>query len=388
MANPAWTADGRKLPMSKRDYYEVLEVDRGASADEVKKAYRKKALKYHPDKNPGDKDAENSFKEATEAYEVLRDSQKRAAYDQFGHAGVSSSAAGGGFAGQDFDISDALRAFMRDFGFGDFFGGAGASAGRRGGGRRQHRGSDLQIKVDLTLGEIAKGVEKKIKVAHEVRCDTCSGSGARKGAEPTVCDVCGGSGEIRQVQRSLFGQFVNVAECHRCGGGGTVVTDPCGDCRGTGTIRGEETISVKIPAGVTSGNYITISGRGDVGERGGPPGNLYVVIEEEEHELFERHGNDIIMDMPVTVSQLALGTKVEVPTLEKKVLLKIPAGTPSHKVFRLKGKGIPRLNSYGKGDQLVRVVAWVPKKVSKEESELLKKLDESLSKKVPKPGEQ
>lgn len=373
--------------MSKRDYYDVLGIDRDATADQIKKAYRKLALQFHPDRNPGNKEAEESFKEATEAYEVLRDAEKRRLYDQFGHAGVSGAGAGaghGGFGGVDFDLSDALRAFMRDFGggfpFGDIFG---RSEGAQ---PRQRAGSDLQVKVGLTMEEVAKGATKQIKVHKQIRCKTCSGSGASPGSGTETCSVCSGTGQIRQVQRSLFGQFVNVHPCHRCHGAGKVIKDPCGDCAGTGTIRGTETVSVKVPPGVATGNYISVEGGGDVGERGAPAGNLYVIIEEKPHDLFERHGYDIVMDLPLSVSQLALGTKVEVPTLDGRVMLKVPPGTPSHKIFRLKGRGIPRLNSYGRGDQLVRVVAWIPDKLSAEEKELFDELDKSLGKKVPRPG--
>ena len=372
--------------MSKRDYYDVLDVDRSATADDIKRAYRKKALQYHPDKNPGDKQSEENFKEATEAYEVLRDAEKRGLYDQFGHAGVSNSARSGAYGpGAEFDLSDALRAFMRDFGgfgFGDIFGGGGGTATRQ----RQRAGNDLQARVQLTLEEIAEGVEKQIKLTNLVGCAKCSGSGAEPGSDSQVCDTCGGVGQIKHVQRSLFGQFVNVVECNRCHGDGRIIKTPCEECSGTGTVKGSETISVKVPAGVATGNYITVSGHGDAGERGGPRGSLYVIIEEEEHDIFERHGNDILMDMPLTIAQLTLGTKIEVPTLDNKVILRVPAGTPSHKIFRLKSKGIPRLNSYGRGDQLVRVFAWVPEKPTAEEKELLKKLDKLLGKKVPPPG--
>jgi molecular chaperone DnaJ len=372
--------------MSKRDYYEILGVDRGATVDQIKKAYRKLALQYHPDRNPGDKTAEEKFKEATEAYEVLRDSEKRAAYDQYGHAGVSGRPGGEGFGpGVEFDLSDALRAFMRDFGsfgFGDLFGG-GQRSDTRG---RQRRGRDLQVRLKLTLEEVASGVEKQIKVNSLVPCGACGGSGARPGSRATTCDACGGTGQTKNVQRSIFGQFVSVTECSRCGGEGKTISDPCTECRGTGTIRGSEKITVKIPAGVSTGNYITISGAGDAGERGGPRGSLYVVIEEIAHERFERHGNDTLMELPLTVGELALGTKIEVPTLTGPVLLKIPAGTPSHKVFRLKGKGVPRLNSYGRGDHLVRVVAWIPDHLTKEEKRLLEDLDKTLAGKVPRGG--
>jgi molecular chaperone DnaJ len=373
--------------MAKRDYYEVLGVDRNTTTEQIKKAYRKLALQYHPDRNPGDTTAEEKFKEATEAYEVLRDPQKRELYDQYGHAGISGRPGepGAGF-GVEFDLSDALRAFMRDFGsfgFGDLFGTGGRSTTAR---ERSRRGRDLQVRLKLTLEEVAEGVEKQIKVTSQVACSECGGSGGRPGSRTVTCEVCGGSGQIKHVQRSIFGQFVNVAECHRCGGEGRIVADPCTACAGTGTVRGSGQVNVKIPAGVSSGNYVTISGGGDAGERGGPKGNLYVIIEEIPHPLFERHGNDILMELPLTVSQLALGTKAEVPTLSGTVLLKIPPGTPSHKIFRLKGKGIPRLNSYGRGDQLVRVVAWIPDRLTKEERRLLEELEKSLSERTPRPG--
>jgi molecular chaperone DnaJ len=372
--------------MAKRDYYDVLGVDRNATTDEIKKAYRQHALRHHPDRNPGDKEAEEKFKEATEAYEVLRDSEKRSLYDQYGHAGVSGrgAAEGPGFGG-GFDISDALRAFMRDFGgfdIGDLFGGGTRTATRQ----RQRAGNDLQVKVRLTLEEVATGVEKQIRVASRERCSECDGSGAARGSEAATCEACGGSGQVRHVQRSIFGQFVNVTECHRCRGEGRVVKNPCRSCDGTGTRKGSETISVRIPAGVATGNYITVSGHGDAGERGGPRGNLYVIIDEIPHRIFERHGNDVLMDLPLTFTQLAMGTKTEVPTLDGTVVFKVPPGTPSHKIFRLKGRGIPRLNSYGKGDQLVRVYAWVPTTLSDAEKKLLLDLDKSLSRKLPEPG--
>jgi molecular chaperone DnaJ len=375
--------------MSKRDYYEVLGVDRNAAKDEIKKAYRKLAFKYHPDKNPGDKPAEESFKEAAEAYEVLSDPERRSLYDQYGHAGLGGAGAagrspfGGGGGAAGFDLSDALRAFMRDFGglggFEEMFGG-----GARGGGR-SHRGRDLQIRVELKLSEIAAGVEKSIRVNKLVKCGTCAGSGSTSGKTAT-CDVCGGTGQIRHVQRSILGQFVNVTECHKCGGAGVSVVDPCRDCNGTGQVRGSETVKVKIPAGVASGNYINVRGGGDVGERGAASGDLYVIIEETQDDLFERHGNDVLIDLPLTYTQLTLGTRVEIPTLDGKVAFKVPAGTPSNKIFRMKGKGIARLNSYGRGDQLVRVVVWVPENVSKEEARLLRELDKSLSPRAPKVG--
>jgi molecular chaperone DnaJ len=381
--------------MAKRDYYDVLGVDKNAAKDDIKKAYRKLAFKFHPDKNPGDKDAEENFKEATEAYEVLNDAEKRNLYDQYGHSGLGGAGGqgpfGGGFGGFQggFDLSDALRAFMRDFG--GFGGGGGGGfeemfgGGRqRSGGRRVRKGRDLQLKVELTLQEVADGVTKQIRVNKQVKCGDCSGSGSREGGELATCEVCQGTGQIKHVQRSLLGQFINVTECHQCHGEGVIVTDPCRSCNGSGVVRGKETVSVKIPPGVATGNYISVRSGGDMGERSGVAGDLYVIIEEKEDPLFERHGNDVLIDLPLTYSQLALGTKLEIPTLGGKVLFKIPAGTPSHKIFRMKGKGIPRLNSYGRGDQLVRVMAWVPDKVDKKETELLKQLDETLAGRLPR----
>jgi molecular chaperone DnaJ len=372
--------------MSKRDYYEVLGVQRGAGKDEIKKAYRKLAFQFHPDKNPGNKEAEEKFKEATEAYEVLSDEERRRVYDQVGHAGMGRGAAGGspfggGFGGgfEGFDLSDALRAFMREFG--GFEGGFGGAAG---GGARTRKGRDLQVRVHLTLEEIARGIEKQIRVTRLVDCATCHGSGAKDGSTPATCQTCSGTGQIKQVQRTILGQFINVVECSACDGEGTIIRDRCHDCNGTGTVRGSETVKVKIPAGVVSGNYITVRGHGDAAGRGGRNGDLYVVIEEEEDDRFVRHDNDVLIDIPLTYTQLTLGTKLEVPTLEGKVLLRVPAGTPSHKILRLKGKGIPRLNGHGRGDQLVRVVAWVPEKVSKKEEEILKELEKSLSGRAPR----
>ncbi len=372
--------------MSKRDYYEILGVDKNATADEIKKAYRKLAFKFHPDKNPGDQQAEDSFKEATEAYEVLNDAQKRSMYDQYGHAGMGGAGGDpfGGMGAGGFDISDALRAFMRDFGgfggFEDFFGGAGAGGGRQ----AQRKGRDLQVKVKLSLAEIATGVEKQIKVNKLVPCDTCDGSGAREGSQPQTCSTCGGAGQVKTVQRSILGQFVNVSECPTCHGEGSTVSDPCRECNGTGQVRGSETIKVTIPPGVAEGNYITVRGGGDSGPRGGRNGDLFVIVEEKDDENFTRHGNDVVVDVPLTYTQLALGTKMEIPTLTGKAALKVPAGTPVNKLFRMKGKGIPHLNGYGKGDQLVRVTVWVPEKVSKQEEKLLKELDDHLAKRAPK----
>jgi molecular chaperone DnaJ len=356
--------------LTKRDYYEVLGVERGASADAIKRAYRKRALEYHPDRNPGDDTAEERFKEATEAYEVLTDSEKRARYDQFGHAGVEA----GGYGAPHFtDISEALRTFMRDFGFGgfDFFGGG---AGETTGDRR--RGSDLQLKLRLTLEEIAAGVKKTLSVKKQVRCATCDGTGAASGSSRMTCSTCGGRGVVRQVSRSLFGQFVRESACPQCDGLGEIVRDPCRDCQGEGRHRGEETITVQVPPGVTTGNYIPLRGQGDIGLRGGPAGDLMVVIEELEHDIFVRHGNDILLDLPVSYAQAALGDRVEVPVLDGHVRLQIPAGIQSGKMLRIRHRGLPALRGGARGDQLVRVRVWTPSKLSSTERELLEKLRE------------
>lgn len=376
--------------MAKRDYYEVLGIGRDASPEEIKKAYRKLALKYHPDKNPGDKEAEEKFKEATEAYEVLRDPEKRSNYDRFGHDAMKGGGAGG-FDFGGFDLSDALRAFMRDFGVGGGGGGFESFFGsQRGGGRRRgaakQRGRDLQIRLKLTLREVARETVKKIKVTRKVPCTACGGKGAAKGSGRKTCPSCGGSGEIRKTSQSLFGTFVNVAICPTCGGEGSIITEPCDECDGEGTRKGTSGVEVKIPAGVATGNYITLSGQGDAGPRGGPPGDLIILIEEKEDDVFERHGFDVLLDLPVSFTQLALGDKVRIPTLEGKAALKIPAGTHSHKIFRLKGKGIPRLHSHGRGDQLVRLLAWTPQKIDDEGKQILERLQEKTGKDVPGPG--
>jgi molecular chaperone DnaJ len=354
--------------MTQRDYYEVLGLERGASADDIKKAYRKMAMKYHPDRNQGDQDAELRFKEASEAYEVLKDPQKRQRYDRFGHEGVK----GGfdGFAGFDFDLSDALRTFMSEgFGFGDVF--AGSRTGSR---TRRYRGADLQLQLPLTLEEITSGVKKTIKLKKWIVCDVCSGSGGASGDAYMTCLQCQGAGEVRNVSQSLFGQFVNITSCPRCNGEGKVLKDPCKNCSGDGRIEGEGVLNVDIPAGVATGNYITVRGEGNIGPRGGPAGDVIVLIEEKEHEYFERHGDDVLYDLPLSFSQAALGTEVEVPTLGGKAKLMIPAGTQSHKILRMRNKGIPRLQGHGRGDQMVRVIVWTPTKLSAKEKEMLEEL--------------
>ncbi|MAF27049.1 MAG: molecular chaperone DnaJ [Gemmatimonadota bacterium] len=369
---------------TKRDYYEVLGVERGASVEEIKKAYRKKALEHHPDRNPGDAGAEEKFKEATEAYEVLHDPEKRQRYDQFGHASVSGQPGGGGFGGQGFDLSDALRAFMRDFGgFEDGSGGGFGDVFGRGSG--PGRGRNLQVRIVLSLEDVVEGVSRKIRLKRMGSCSDCNGSGGRAGAGPTACGQCGGSGQIRRVQRSLLGQFVQVAPCGACRGTGRAVGDPCPACRGEGRREVRETISVEIPAGVAEGNYIPIPGKGNAGRHGGPAGDLIVVIEEKPHELFERHGDDVVCDVPVSFPMAVRGGHVEVPTLRGVASLTIPAGTQSHQVFRLRGQGLPHLHSSRKGDQHVRVRVWTPKKLSREEKLILDKLGEIMNEKTPAP---
>jgi molecular chaperone DnaJ len=368
--------------MAKRDYYEILGLERDASEDEIKKAYRRLAIKYHPDKNPGDKNAEEAFKEATEAYEILKDPEKRQIYDRYGHDGLRGGGGFNGFGG--FDISDALRAFMRDFGgfdFGDLFGMGGGARGRRGG---PERGRDLQVTIDLTLEEIAKGIEKSIKVKRQVVCESCGGSGAERGSAKRTCTRCNGSGQVRTVSRSIFGQFVNIQVCPTCGGEGQIIEKRCPECNGRGTVGGSTTVKVKIPAGVSAGNYLAVRGAGDYGPRGGPPGDVMVVVNELEHEHFTRHRDDIICEIPLSFSQAALGAEVEIPTLDGPTDLKIPSGTQSGKIFQLRGKGIPHLNSFGRGDELVRIIVWTPEKLSDEEKQLFMKLGQMHGEKPPK----
>jgi molecular chaperone DnaJ len=363
--------------MSKRDYYDVLGVDRSATVDEIKKAYRKKAFEFHPDRNPGDSGAEDKFKEATEAYEVLHEDEKRKRYDQFGHAGVDGGFSGAGAEGfGGFDLSDALRAFMRDFGgFEDVMGG-----------RRVRQGQNLQVRLKLTLEEVAQGAKKKIKLKRYAACTPCRGSGAKPGTGRSTCPDCRGAGQVRQVQRSLLGQFVSVAPCRRCRGTGEVVIEACPTCNGEGRVQVAETISVDVPAGVAEGNYIPIQGKGHVGPQGGPPGDLIVLIEEKPHDVFERHGDDILCDVPIPFVTAALGGKIDVPTLESTARVEVPAGTQSHKVFRLRSQGIPHLHSSKRGDLLVRVRVWTPKKLSSDEKRILEELRE-VQQETPQPGQ-
>lgn len=358
-----------------RDYYEILGVPRDADENAIKKAYRKLALKYHPDRNDGSPEAENSFKEATEAYEVLRDSEKRAAYDRFGHAGVKGSGGGGaGFTG--FDFSDALNIFMRDFGgrgFEDLFGGR---SGRGGGRRRATRGSDIRIRVPVTLEEVAAGVKKKIMIKALRPCEACDGSGAEGESAPTRCDTCSGTGEVRRVQRSVLGQMVSVSPCPNCRGEGRVIDVPCTVCHGEGLTRAEETIEVDVPPGVSSGDYITVRGRGNAAARGGAPGDVIVVLDVEESPDFVRDGADLIYQLPITFTQAALGVEVEVPTIGGSARLRIPPGTQSGRLLRMRGRGLPRLRGGGSGDQLVRVVVWTPTELDSKQQRLMEQLAE------------
>ncbi len=355
--------------MAKRDYYDVLGVSRGASPEEIKKAYRQMAVKYHPDKNPGDKDAEEKFKEAAEAYEILSDAGKRQQYDRFGHDGLRGAAMGGDPFG--FDLSDALRTFMEGFGgFGDIFGGGGQ--GRSG----PRRGKDLQVRLKLTLKEVAFGVDKKIKIKRYQQCSTCDGKGAESAQDVKTCSQCHGTGQVRQVSKSLFGQFVNITTCPVCQGEGKVVSKPCKSCHGDGRVRGEATLDVHIPAGVSTGNYLTLQREGDAGPKGGPSGDVHVVIEETSDPLFERHGDDILTVLNISMPQAVLGDEVDIPTLNGKARLQIDPGTQSQKILRMRGKGIQHLHGSGRGDQLVRVNIHTPEKVSKETRQLFLKLAE------------
>ena len=353
-----------------RDYYDILGVNRSADADTIKKAYRKLALQYHPDRNGGSKDAEDQFREATEAYEILRDADKRSAYDRYGHAGVRGSGAGAGFAG--FNFADALEVFMRDFGgfgMGDLFSQAG---GRRG--SQMRRGSDLRVRLPLTIAEVATGAKKTLKLQVLESCSGCNGSGAANGATPVRCTNCNGSGEIRRVQRSFLGQLVSVTPCNQCGGEGQRIEQLCPQCNGRGVEQKEKTVEVEIPAGVSSGDYLTLKGQGNAGARGGSPGDILVVMDVEEDPRFMRDGNDLVFELPITFTQAALGADVEVPTVNGVARVKIPAGTQSGKLLRLRGKGLPHLQGTGHGDLIVRVVVWTPTTLTAEQEALIKKL--------------
>ncbi|HEY2064591.1 MAG TPA: molecular chaperone DnaJ [Gemmatimonadaceae bacterium] len=351
------------------DFYSVLQVERTASDDEIKKAYRKLAMTYHPDRNGGSKDAEERFKQITEAYDVLRDPQKRAAYDRYGEAGLRGGA--GGF--HHVDLTEALSIFMRDFGgfsgFGDLFGGAQGGANPR-------TGADVKVSVQLTLAEVATGVEKELKLRVLDACDHCQGSGAEPGSKVRQCATCAGQGEVRRAQRSFFGQFVTVAPCPTCKGEGRIIESPCKKCRGEGRMRGDKTIKVQIPAGVATGQYMTMRGVGNAGARNGERGDVHVVFEVADDPRFERDGEDLYTEVFLTYPQLVLGATVEVPTVTSSVALSVPAATQSGQVFHLRGRGLARINSSGTGDLHVRVQLWTPDKLSAEEEQLIGRLAE------------
>ena len=359
----------------KRDYYEVLGVSKDASPEELKKAYRQLALKYHPDRNPNNKEAEEKFKEAAEAYEVLSNPDKRARYDRYGHAGMSGFGGGGGQGMSMDDIFSQFGDLFADFGLGSFFGG-GFSGGSRSGGTVRQRGSNIRVKVKLNLQEIEKGVKKKIKVNKYVPCEHCHGSGSENGQTET-CPTCKGHGQVMQRMNSIFGQMQTATTCPNCGGLGTIIKNKCTHCNGEGIVKGEEIIEIDIPAGVGDGMQLTLRGKGGAGPRNGVTGDLLVLIEEEPHPDFERDGSNLIYNLFISVTDAILGTEAEVPTVSGKVRVKIAPGTQSGKVLRLRGKGLPNVNSYGTGDLFVNVNVWIPKKVSKDEERVLQNLSQS-----------
>ena len=373
--------------MAKRDYYEVLDVPKNASADDIKKSYRKKALEFHPDRNPNDKSAEEKFKEAAEAYDVLSDADKRARYDRLGHAGVDGNyGAGGGFQGMDMDEILRRFGFDSDDIFGEFFGGGRRRSG--GGGRaRGERGSNLRMRVKLTLEEIATGVNKKIKVRKQVPCNTCNGSGARDPNSVETCGTCRGSGVVNRVTQTPFGMMQTAVPCPTCNGAGQTIKSPCNVCKGDGRVFGEETIEMDIPAGVHEGIQLSMAGKGNAGAKGGGAGDLLITVEEVPHEEFTRDGSNIMYELFINIADASLGTKTEVPTLDGRARITIPPGTQSGKIFRLKDKGLPGLQSYQRGDQLIHVNVWIPKKFNDEERKMLEKLRD-MPNFQPNPGKE
>ena len=368
----------------KRDYYEVLEVPKTATADEIKKAYRKQAIKYHPDKNPGDKAAEEKFKEAAEAYEVLSDPQKRQRYDQYGHAGMGGAS---GFSGGGMSMDDIFAHFGDIFGggsFGSFFGG-GFGGSRRGGPQtRVNKGSNLRVKVKLTLAEVANGVTKKIKVNKYVACDKCGGTGAFDSNSYSNCSTCHGSGVVTRITNTILGQMQQSSVCPNCGGDGRIITRRCTNCGGEGIVQKEDIVTLNIPAGVADGMQLSVSGKGNAARHGGINGDLLVVIQEEEHPELIRDGNDLIYSLFLSIPDAILGTTAEIPTVDGRVKIKIDPGTQSGKILRLRGKGIPEINGYGRGDLLVNIQVWTPQSVTRDEAKIIEKLKESSSF-TPKP---
>jgi molecular chaperone DnaJ len=365
----------------KRDFYEILEVSKNASKEELKKAYRKKALEYHPDRNPGNKEAEEKFKEAAEAYEILSDDQKRTRYDQFGHEGLGGM--GGGYSGHGMTVDDIFSHFGDIFGDAFGFGGFGSRGGSQ---RRVNKGANLRVKVKLNLKEIADGVEKKIKVNKYIPCSPCSGTGAAGGSAYSNCGTCRGTGMVTRLTNSIFGQMQTTSPCPSCGGDGKSITNKCNSCYGEGIVKGEEVISIKIPAGVAEGMQLSMSGKGNSPRRGGVNGDLLIVIEEEKHLNLVRDGNDLYYNLFISFPDAVLGGHAEIPTLDSKVKVKIEPGTPAGKVLRLRGKGLPEVNSYNRGDLLVTVNIWVPREVSREERKVLERMNTSPSF-IPNPDE-
>jgi molecular chaperone DnaJ len=362
----------------KKDFYEILGLSKTASAEEIKKAYRKVAMQFHPDRNPGNKEAEEKFKEAAEAYEILGDADKRAQYDRFGHAAFSGAAGRGGQGG-GMDMNDIFSQFGDIFGedvFGSFFGGG---RSRSGGGRRPTgvKGSSIRIKLKLNFEEIAKGANKTVKVKKHIACTTCDGSGAKDKNSTQNCSTCGGQGQVKKVTNTFLGQMQTVTTCPSCNGAGSTITNKCTSCKGDGRVYGEETVNIDIPAGVQEGMQLNVSGKGNAGERGGSAGDLIVLIEEEPHTELHREGLNVAYDLYLTFPDAVFGTNVEVPTIDGRAKIKIPAGTQSGKVFRLKGKGFPSVNSYEKGDQLIHVNIWTPQHVSGDEKTMLEKMNNS-----------
>ena len=368
--------------MAKRDYYEVLGVDKTASADDIKKAYRKMAIKYHPDKNPGDKEAEEKFKEAAEAYSVLSDADKKARYDQFGHAGVEGS--GPDFSGGFGNLNDILNdlfggAFGGGFGgFSGFGGGFGGQRGQRQ--QRVYRGRDIRVRVKLTLEEIAKGVEKEISIEKNVPCTECGGKGAKNSSDIKSCPACNGTGQVQRVVNSFLGQTVTYSTCQQCGGEGKIISNPCRSCNGTGLVRKRETIKVKIPAGVEAGMQLTLQGEGHAAKNNGINGDLLVVIEEQEHPNLKREGNNLYYTKIISVVDAMLGAEVSIPCLDGDYKIKVDPGTQSGEVVRLRGRGLPSVNGYGgTGDLYVKIAVWIPKKLSKDEKAIVESLREKDS---------